>query len=283
MNLFTSPYIVVPLVSWLIAQTTKLVLQASHGNFSWKYLYKSGNMPSSHTAIVVALLVVLAFLDGMESAEFGIAAVFSLIVIYDAFGVRRAVGEQGGVLAKLIEISRTPKAEREAIKIREVLGHTPLEVAAGGLIGLLASTVLMYKHWPADLQESFTSLGDTEEKVYYAVFALAVLAGIALYRIFVRGVHRRLPTAQRVKRSLRLSLIVPGILGLASVWLLSEGIRFFATKFWISALLIWMVVFVPVSYIRVWRGAREALTEEDEHFRVQRKATRSRGKKRRRR
>src|SRR5690606_24251254 len=142
MNIFSSPYIVVPLISWLIAQTTKLVLQASHGNFSWKYLYKSGNMPSSHTAIVIALLVVLGFLNGVESAEFGIGAVFSLIVIYDAFGVRRAVGEQGGVLERLIELSRTPKAERESFKIREVLGHTPLEVAAGGLIGLLVSTAL---------------------------------------------------------------------------------------------------------------------------------------------
>jgi acid phosphatase family membrane protein YuiD len=83
-NIFSSPYIVVPFICWLIAQTTKLALRASRGDFSWKYLYKSGNMPSSHTTIVVALLVVLGFLNGVESAEFGIGAVFSLIVIYDA-------------------------------------------------------------------------------------------------------------------------------------------------------------------------------------------------------
>jgi len=282
-NIFTSPYIVVPMVSWLIAQTTKLVLQASHGNFSWKYLYKSGNMPSTHTAIVIALMVVLAFLDGVESAQFGIAAVFSLIVVYDAFGVRRAVGEQGGVLAKLIEISRTPKAERESFKIREVLGHTPLEVVAGGLIGLTTSAVLMYRHWPVPLQESFTILGESEKRLYLYLFGAAVLAGLVVYRLLVRGVHRRLPTAKRVKRSLRLSLIVPGALGALFVWLLDEGIRFFATKFWVTSVLAWIAVLVPVSYFRVWRSARPALIEEDEHFRAQRKIGRSRGKKRKRR
>jgi len=284
MNIFSSPYIVVPFVSWLIAQTTKLVLQASHGDFSWKYLYKSGNMPSSHTAIVIALLIVLAFLDGVENAEFGIGSVFALIVVYDAFGVRRAVGEQGGVLEKLIAISRTPRAERESFKIREVLGHTPIEVAAGGLIGLVTSTILMYRHWPAGAKAAFTQVGDTERTVYYAVFGLAAAAGLVLYRVLVKGAHRKLPTSKRVKRSLRASLTIPGLLGLFLVLLQDEGIRLFSTKFWIISTLVWMGVAVIVSYYRVWRRARPALGEEDRHFRVQRKTERrSREKKHRRR
>ena len=283
MNVFSSPYIVVPFVSWLIAQTTKLILQASHGDFSWKYLYKSGNMPSSHTAIVIALLVVLGFLNGVESAEFGIGAVFSLIVIYDAFGVRRAVGEQGGVLEKLIELSRTPKAERESFKIREVLGHTPLEVAAGVLIGLATSTVLMYRHWPEAAQTAFTDVGDTERNVYYAAFGLSVVAGFVLYRWLVKGRHRSLPTAKRIKRTIRTSLTVPGVLGLIFVWLDHESVRLFSTKFWIISSLVWVISLTTANYYRLWRKAGPQLEEEDRHFRRDRKQRRNRGGKRKRR
>jgi hypothetical protein len=123
----------------------------------------------------------------------------------------------------------------------------------------------------------------TERTAYYAIFGLFVVGGVVLYRLMVRGVHRRLPTSKRVKRSLRVSLIGPGWLGLAFVWLQSEGIRFFATKFWIVSTLLWVVVLVPVSHFRVWRVARPALGEENEHFRSLRKASRRlRGKKRRR-
>ncbi|HEX9594791.1 MAG TPA: divergent PAP2 family protein [Candidatus Saccharimonadales bacterium] len=283
MNIFSSPYIVVPFVAWLIAQTIKLILQASHGNFSWKYLYKSGNMPSSHTAIVIALLVVLGFLNGAESPEFGIGAVFSLIVIYDAFGVRRAVGEQGGVLERLIELSRTPKAERESFKIREVLGHTPLEVAAGGLIGLAVSTILMYRHWPPSVQDAFTEMGDLERNIYFGLFGLSVISGIGLFRWLARGTHRRLPTAKKIKRSIRISLIAPGLLGLFFVLLEKESIRFFSTKFWILATALWLMVANITSYYRVWRNSKPALEEEDKHFRQERKSRRNRGGRRKRR
>lgn len=283
MNIFSSPYIVVPLISWLIAQTTKLVLQASHGNFSWKYLYKSGNMPSSHTAIVIALLVVLGFLNGVESAEFGIGAVFSLIVIYDAFGVRRAVGEQGGVLERLIELSRTPKAERESFKIREVLGHTPLEVAAGGLIGLLVSTALMYRHWSQEAKDLLSDTSDAERIIYYGLFSLAVVGGTILYRRLVKGHHRRLPTAKKIKRSIRLSLLAPGWIGLFFVLLEQENIRLFSTKVWIFSALLWILIALPISHYRIWRGRLPALEEEESHFRQERKSRRSKDSKRKRR
>ncbi|HEX9679208.1 MAG TPA: divergent PAP2 family protein [Candidatus Saccharimonadales bacterium] len=274
MSIFSSPYIVVPFVSWLIAQTTKLLLQASHGDFSWKYLYKSGNMPSSHTAIVIALLVVLAFLNGVESAEFGIGAVFSLIVVYDAFGVRRAVGEQGGVLARLIELSRTPKEQREAFKIREVLGHTPVEVAAGGLIGLMTSGVLMFRHWPEGTRDLFNTITDTERTVYYGLFILVFTLSQAGYRLIVKKGLTRLPTSKRLKRTIRYSFSAPAILGLVAVWLQSEGIRLFTTKFWVLAAIGWILAVGGVNYFRVVRQAKAALKEEHDHFQVAKRETR---------
>lgn len=274
MNILTSPYIVVPFICWLIAQTTKLTLRASRGDFSWKYLYKSGNMPSSHTAIVVALLVVLGFLNGVESAEFGIGAVFSLIVIYDAFGVRRAVGEQGGVLARLIELSRTPRAERESFRITEVLGHTPLEVLAGALIGLITSTLLMYRYWPTNWQAWLGPVGDRERLVYYALFAAMFILGLILARRYGGRHYRRLPTGVRARRVARNALITPGILGALMVWLENEHIRFFTNKLWIYFMLTSSLIWIIVGYALVLRGARSNLLAEAGEFTLEKKAER---------
>jgi acid phosphatase family membrane protein YuiD len=279
-NIFSSPYIVVPFICWLIAQTTKLALRASRGDFSWKYLYKSGNMPSSHTTIVVALLVVLGFLNGVESAEFGIGAVFSLIVIYDAFGVRRAVGEQGGVLARLIELSRTPKAEREAFKITEVLGHTPLEVLAGALIGLLTSTLLMFRYWPESLRQVFGRVGETERLVYYAIFGLMFVGGLILARRY-SGRFRRLPTGVRVRRVARNALLTPAVLGALVVWLESEGIQFFANKAWIYFILVSSLLWLILGYFLVLKRARSQLLAEAGDYSFAKRAERRKRRKRR--
>ena len=91
---FTNPTVVVPAINWMIAQFLKFGFKAMKGDVSFKYFYKSGDMPSVHTALVVSLLVAVAFAEGVGSSYFGIALVFSMIVIYDSQSVRRAVGEQ---------------------------------------------------------------------------------------------------------------------------------------------------------------------------------------------
>lgn len=284
MNIFSSPYIVVPFVAWFIAQATKFAIKASGGDVSWKYFYKSGNMPSSHTAIVTALLVVLAFLPGVESPEFGIGAVFSLIVIYDALNVRRAVGEQGGVLTRLLELTRTPKAEREVIKVREVLGHTPLEVTAGGLIGITTSLLLMYSYWSEAARRAVTVTTDNERMLYLILFTVSVVTGFAVNRFYSRKGYRKLPTSKRVQRSIRSSFIIPGVLGLLAVWLQGESVRFFTTKFWILSSVIWIIAGGLIAYLRVIRGARFALEEESKHFKeAKKRERRSRSKRKQKR
>lgn len=284
MNIFSSPYIIVPFISWVIAQATKFAIKASGGDVSWKYLYKSGNMPSSHTAIVTSLMVVLAFLSGIESPEFGIGAVFSLIVIYDALNVRRAVGEQGGVIARLLEITRTPKAQREVIKVREVLGHTPLEVAAGALIGVVSSILLMYRYWSDSAQDLFTQVSQTERIGFIVFFGLCVVVGYGASWYYSRKQYRKLPTAKRVRRALRSALITPGLLGLFAVWLQYESIRFFTTTFWIISFGVWAVVGIIIVYVKVLRGASAALAEESKHFKaIKKKQRRSRSTKKKQR
>ena len=104
---------------------------------------ETGGMPSSHAASVSALSTEVAFRQGVHSVLFGVTLYFSLVVMYDAAGLRRAAGRQAAVLNRLID-QHWKDPEQETQRLMELLGHTPLEVAVGALIGLSASLLW---HW----------------------------------------------------------------------------------------------------------------------------------------
>jgi acid phosphatase family membrane protein YuiD len=150
-----SPYLVAFLVAYLITEGVKIVIMTSrHREFRWREFFKSGGMPSSHSADVTALATTIGMLNGFGSAVFAIAAGFAGIVIYDSMHVRRAAGEQGEVIKKLIE--RDAKLEQEvsemlskraASKLRKPYfsrGHKPIEVLVGGLIGVAVGIAVAY-------------------------------------------------------------------------------------------------------------------------------------------
>ena len=134
-----SPYILSILVGWVVAQRLKYVIVAvkTADVRNLRPLYLSGNMPSAHTATVVALVTVIALKDGLDSGLFGLAALFAGIVMYDAIMVRRSVGEQGKAIQKLINEQKSKVAIPRAAK-----GHTPIEVAVGAGLGLLIGYVV---------------------------------------------------------------------------------------------------------------------------------------------
>jgi len=133
-----SPYILAIIAAWIAAQGAKYIIMAIKlRSFSHiRQLYLSGNMPSAHSATVVALLVIIVLRDGVESGLFGLAALFAAIVMYDAVMVRRSSGEQGAAIQQLIKEQNSSIALPRAAK-----GHTPVEVvvgaAFGGIIGLV--------------------------------------------------------------------------------------------------------------------------------------------------
>ena len=92
-------------------------------------------MPSSHSASVAALSMAIGLQEGFTSALFGVTLYFSLIVMYDAAGLRRAAGKQAAVLNRLIE-THFRSVHDDTQKLMELLGHTPFEVLVGGLIGI---------------------------------------------------------------------------------------------------------------------------------------------------
>ena len=136
-----SPYIIAALAGWVIAQSLKYVV-ASYRNgrlTSLRQLYLSGSMPSAHSATVVAMLVVIALTDGVESGLFGLAAMFAAVVMYDAIMVRRSSGEQGESLTELIKLSKSKVRLPRVAK-----GHTPYEVLVGALLGAVVGLSVYY-------------------------------------------------------------------------------------------------------------------------------------------
>lgn len=127
-----SPYILAVILGWFVAQGSKYIIGAlkDRSLSSFRRLYLSGNMPSSHSATVTALLIVVAMRDGIQSGLFGLAALFAAIVMYDAVMVRRSTGEQGEAIQALIR-----EAKSKVPLPRAARGHTPMEVLVGALLG----------------------------------------------------------------------------------------------------------------------------------------------------
>ncbi len=115
--------------------------------FDFTRIVGSGGMPSSHAAFVSTLSTLVGLKYGFNSDLFAIVAVFSLIIIYDASGVRRAVGEQANVINRLIKHLDITRLERdkELLKkdLKELIGHTPFEVLAGTLLGVIVALLCM--------------------------------------------------------------------------------------------------------------------------------------------
>jgi acid phosphatase family membrane protein YuiD len=110
------------------------------GRWNLRRFVETGGMPSSHSASVAALSTAVGLQEGFNSALFGVTLYFSLIVMYDAAGLRRAAGRQAAVLNRLID-SHFRDSQDDTQRLMELLGHTPFEVLIGGLLGVLSAFV----------------------------------------------------------------------------------------------------------------------------------------------
>ncbi len=127
------------LTAWFLAQVLKtLTSYWKHREFRAERLVGAGGMPSSHTSLVVGLASAVALHDGLSSPLFAVSAVLAGIVMYDAAGVRRAAGKQAKVINKLVREMRVEHTIKDT-RLKELLGHTPLEVMAGALLGFLVA------------------------------------------------------------------------------------------------------------------------------------------------
>lgn len=139
LNSWLTPYLVAPVAAWLIAQLIKTILATRHQpKRDYRILFKSGSMPSSHTSTMIALSTVIAATDGINTAVFGIVAVVTAVIVYDALNVRRAVGEQGRIIERLAEKAKITD------RFYKANGHVVADVLVGALIGVLTAIAVLY-------------------------------------------------------------------------------------------------------------------------------------------
>ena len=134
--LLTNKWLWIPLATWLVVQFYKLiveVLTAKGKKINWKRIIGSGGMPSSHTACITSLATSIGMTEGFGSPLFALASVFAFIVMYDAAGVRRAAGKQARILNQMMEEDKNINYQE---KLVELLGHTPVEVFVGAVVGI---------------------------------------------------------------------------------------------------------------------------------------------------
>lgn len=124
-------------LAWAVAQGIKVLLEVLlKGKTSWNTIFGTGGMPSSHSAFVMAIATSVGVLYGPKSPLFAVAAGFALVVMYDAFNVRWAAGEHAKHINQMWEELREELQSIPAMEIlRESLGHTPLQVVVGALLG----------------------------------------------------------------------------------------------------------------------------------------------------
>ena len=140
-EIFHNKYILVPFFTWFAIQSFKVIWEfITTKKFNIKRFMGAGGMPSSHSALVTSIAVMIGKEAGFGSYQFALSMIFALIVMYDAAGIRRAAGNQATVLNKIIH---TPGliGINAPEKLKEALGHTPNQVFVGAIIGIIVGAI----------------------------------------------------------------------------------------------------------------------------------------------
>ena len=138
-QLWESKLLICTLTAWMVAQVLKTLLYLiMNQEWNWERLVGSGGMPSSHASLVSALAVATLIQYGLGSFEFTISFVLAVIVLHDARGVRLEAGRQAKILNELIRSLQYHESSPLAnVYLKELVGHTPLQVLAGALLGII--------------------------------------------------------------------------------------------------------------------------------------------------
>lgn len=132
-----------PIISGAIAQVIKLIIRSNKQKFSFKNFLAYSGMPSGHTAMVISLAVITGLENGFHSSLFAITVILAIIVIRDALGIRRYLGQHGKTLNILVEDLREDKMlDEQYPHLLERIGHTPIQVLMGGIIGFFVSYII---------------------------------------------------------------------------------------------------------------------------------------------
>ena len=135
----------ISLIAVIVAQILKIILHSiKTREFNLFFLFSTGGMPSSHSAMVAAAAINIGLIKGFDSLLFALATVMAFIVMHDAAGVRRSASEQARVLNQIAHELFSPNHHLNSEKLKEFLGHTPKQVIAGAVLGILVGLIFHF-------------------------------------------------------------------------------------------------------------------------------------------
>ena len=145
-ELVTNPFLITATSSWFIAQLIKVIINfCVTKKLVWERLFGDGGMPSGHSATVSSLAVFAALRCGCGSFEFAVCAILAIIVCHDAMGVRQEAGKQAMVINDMVaQFEKLLKQDIVDIDLKELVGHTPLQVLAGITLGVANALVMHF-------------------------------------------------------------------------------------------------------------------------------------------
>jgi len=130
------------LIGWFLAQALKVpIYYFVEKKWDFHRFHGSGGMPSSHTSMAVAATILAGALHGFDSPLFGLSVVFTSVVMYDATGVRRETGKQATIINRILDTVLVKGQPISDVELKELVGHKPIEVACGALLGLVIAGV----------------------------------------------------------------------------------------------------------------------------------------------
>ena len=145
-DLFTNPFVMIPFGSWAEAQVLKMLIHWwVNKKFDINRLFGDGGMPSGHSATVCSLATITGLMRGFGTFEFAMAFALAVIVCHDAMGVRLETGKQSMMLNEIIKsFNFLGEKKLPEVKLKEFVGHTPSQVAAGVLLGICNSLIIFF-------------------------------------------------------------------------------------------------------------------------------------------
>ena len=143
LDIFSNRAILAAAAAWATAQILKVILTLIVSKkIDYSRMVGSGGMPSSHSAMVCALVTAIGFREGCTSSIFALALGFACVVMYDAAGVRRSTGKNAAVINHLLDGLVGNGFVFDEERLQELVGHTPVQVCAGALLGILIGTMI---------------------------------------------------------------------------------------------------------------------------------------------
>ena len=142
--MFRNPPLLAALSAWALAQILKMpVHYAQTRKWDWSLLLRAGGMPSSHSALVTATAHGIGLSIGFDTPVFALAVSVAMIVIYDATGIRRESGKQAVIINAIVQDILEGHPLRSQEKLREVLGHSPMEAIVGSILGVVVAQLFV--------------------------------------------------------------------------------------------------------------------------------------------